>query len=97
MAAVCRKYDGLAAFGHDRSRFALECEMPNHLALLVARNHRNKLAPFDPFPVPAWREHVRVNVVMAIDFQKAASDSRCVALLRQIDQIFAVGQSGWRR
>jgi hypothetical protein len=97
MAAVCRKYDSLAAFCHDRSRFALQCNMANNLALLVARNHRNKLAAFHPFPVPARREHVRVNVMMAIDFEEAASDSRCVALLWQIDQIFAGGRSGRRR
>jgi hypothetical protein len=33
MTAVCRKYDGLATLGHDRSGFALECDMANHIAL----------------------------------------------------------------
>src|SRR5262249_27893343 len=53
MAAVCRKYNGFAALRHNRSRFALECNMANHLGPLVARNDGNNLAAFDPFPVPA--------------------------------------------
>jgi hypothetical protein len=53
MTAVCRKYDGLATLGHDRSRFALECDMADHIALFVTRNYWNKLAAFDLFPVSA--------------------------------------------
>src|SRR5262249_24309481 len=53
MAAVCRKHHGLAAFGYDRSLFPLKCEMANHFTPLVARNYRDKLAAFDPFPVSA--------------------------------------------
>ena len=87
MAAVSRKHDGLAAFGHQRSRLALKCEMADHVALAVARYRRNKLAALDFVPVAVRREHLGVHVVMAIDFEEAAGDRRGIAFLRQVDEI----------
>ncbi len=89
MAAVSRKHDRLAAFGDPRARLALERDMTDHLALAVARHRRNKLAAFDLVPVAVRREHLRVHVVMAIDFEEAAGDRRRIAFLRQIDDIVA--------
>ena len=76
MAAVSREHDRLAAFGDPRARLALECDMADHLALAVARHRRNKLAALDLVPVAVRREHLRVHVVMAIDFEEAAGDRR---------------------
>src|SRR5436309_11821471 len=61
--------------------------MTDHLALAVARHHRNKLAALDLAPVAVCREHLRVHVMMAIDFKEAAGDRRRITLLRQVNEI----------
>ncbi len=63
--------------------------MADHLAPAVARHHRHKLAALDLVPVAVCREHLRVHVVMTIDFEKAAGDRRRIAFVRQIDGIVA--------
>jgi len=89
MAAVSRKHDGFAPFGHQRSRLPLECDMADHFALAVSGHHRNELAALDLVPVAVRRENLRVHVVMAIDFEEAARDCRRIGFLRQIDDIVA--------
>ena len=85
MAAISRKHDGLAAFGDPRSRLALQGEMADHLAAAVARDRRDQLAALDLVPVATRREHLRVNVMMAVDLQEAAGDRRCIAFLDEVD------------
>ncbi len=51
MAPVRRQNDGLTTFGDQRSGFALEREMADHVALAAPRNHRDKLTALNPGPV----------------------------------------------
>src|SRR5207237_3255503 len=100
MAAVRRQYDGLAALGDPHSRFPLERDMTDHLALAISRYGRNELAALDLAPITARREHLRVHVAVAIDGEKAAGDRRRIAFLRQVDDVVAGGcgdgRRGWR-
>jgi hypothetical protein len=101
MAPVSRKHDGFAPFGHQRSRLPLKCDMADHFAPVVSGHHGNELAAVDRVPVAVRRENLRVHIVMAIDFEEAARDSRRIAFLRQIDDIVARrrrwGRRGQRR
>jgi hypothetical protein len=60
--------------------------MADHFALVVSGHHGNELAALDLVPVAADREHLRMDVVMAVDFKEAAGDCRRIALLRQVDE-----------
>ena len=89
MAAVRRTDDGLAAFGHLHSRFPLERNVANHFALAVPCHGRDKFPGLDLVPVTAGREHLSVDVVVTVHFEKTAGDRRRIALLRQIDDVIA--------
>jgi hypothetical protein len=97
MAAVGGDDDRLAALGDARAGFALQREMTDHLAIAVPRHGRNKLAALDLVPVTAGREHLRVHVVMAIDFEKAARNRRRIASLRQVDDVVRLARRECRR
>jgi hypothetical protein len=89
MAAIGRQDDGLATFGNQRSGLAFECDMADDATLAVARHRRDEFAVLDLVPVAAGREHLRVHVVTAVDFEEAARDSRRVVFLRQLNETFA--------
>jgi len=87
MAAVRRTDDGLAAFGHLHSKFPLERNVADDFALAVARHRRNEFPGLHLVPVTAGREHLGVDVVVAVHFEKTAGDRCRIALLRQIDDV----------
>jgi len=96
VAAVSSENDSLAPFGDLGSRSALKSEVTDDLPLAISRDHWDEFAALDLVPVATRREHVRVDVRVAINGEKAAGDGWRVSSLRHIDGVVAWVDCGGR-
>jgi len=85
VAAVSWEDDGLAPFGHLVSRAALKSKMAHDLALAIARDHWDELATLDLVSVAMGREHVGMDIGVAVHGKKAAGDGRRIISLGHVD------------
>jgi hypothetical protein len=87
VAAMGWENDSLAPFGDLGSRSALKGEVTDDFPLAISCDHWDEFAALDPVPVAVWREHVRMDVRVAINGEKAAGDRRRVSSLWRIDGV----------
>ncbi len=97
MAPMRRQHDRFAAFSDDVAWTSAECQVADDFAVAVAGDHRDDGTSGVFVDQPGRRKNVGVNVAVAVDREKAATDAGGVFRPKQVDDVVVSSCTGRRR